>query len=102
MAANLGDAARAFLLDQIGVVQNIVGQYAEAEATYRQSLALRESGGNLVDPAIAWTLNGLASTLINQSRWRDADPSTRRALEIADAGPAPDEMTQFVALMIVS
>jgi tetratricopeptide (TPR) repeat protein len=97
-AARLESAVRARLLDEIGSVQSMLGNYVDAEATYRRALELREQSGQLSDPGIAWTLNGLASALIAQGRTRDADAVARRALAIVDASSSPDDLTLLMAL----
>jgi CHAT domain-containing protein len=97
-AAHLDAAVRGRLMDEVGMVHITAGRYADAEAAYRRALELRESGGNLNDPDIAWTLNGLASALVALGRTRDAEPVSRRALALLDATATPDDLTLMNAL----
>ncbi len=74
------------LQDELGNAQIQAGRYAEAEATFRVAIALRESAGNLSDPCIAKSLRGLGTALFFQGKPRDAAPLFARAVDLLDRG----------------
>jgi CHAT domain-containing protein/tetratricopeptide (TPR) repeat protein len=91
-AEGLAPGSFARLVDETGEIQLRLGRFAEAEATYRHALEIRERAGNLGDPGIAWTLNGLGMSLTGQGRFPEAEPLLERALAILDAATGHDDI----------
>jgi tetratricopeptide (TPR) repeat protein len=69
-------------LSDLGRLYQAMRQPAEAEANYREALAIREQTLEADDPRVAVSLNALAEFLATQFRFREAEPLLRRALEI--------------------
>ena len=76
---DLGDAAgEGNILWAIGSFHFFAGEMTEAEATYREALALHRSGG--ARTMEAWSLHMLALALVSQQRAAEAKSAAREAL----------------------
>lgn len=98
MDAGLAPAALARWMDEVGEIQVGLGRYAEAEAMHRRALEVREGAGNLGDPGIAWTLHGLAVSLLGQGRLAETEPLLERALALLDGVADPDPTDLMLVL----
>jgi len=69
-------------LSELGRLYQAMGRPDEAEANYREALAVREQALGADHPEVAVSLNALAEFLASQFRFQEAEPLLRRALEI--------------------
>lgn len=83
----------AAVLNNLGVLHRLHGQYAEAEPLLKRALAIKEQALGSGHPDVALGLNNLAMVYDSQGRYDQAEPLSRRALAIrAQAlGPAHAE-----------
>jgi predicted ATPase/class 3 adenylate cyclase len=76
---DLGDVAgEGNILWALGSFHFFAGEMPEAEATYREALALHRSGGNRTMEA--WSLHMLALSLVSQKRAAESKTAAREAL----------------------
>jgi len=80
----------AAVLNNLGVLHRLHGQYAEAEPLLKRALAIKEQALGAGHPDVALSLNNLAMVYDTQGRYDQAEPLYQRALAIrAQAlGPA--------------
>lgn len=87
---HLEDAKRATSLSSIAFSLRYEKKFAEAEAFFRESLAIRERILPAIHPRTAKTLEGLAGSLVGQSRPKEAEPYYLRAIAIWDRAGEDD------------
>ncbi|WP_417914681.1 tetratricopeptide repeat protein [Candidatus Electronema sp. JM] len=78
------DTELAFALNELALVYDAQGRYAEAEPLYKRALAIREQKLGKDHPDVADTLNNLAWLYYRQARYAEAEPLSKRALEIRE------------------
>lgn len=76
------DIRLARTLNNMGVILDHSGKYAEAESMYQKALKIRQSKLGKNDPAVADTLNNLANLYKDQKKYKEAEPLYTRALAI--------------------
>ena len=76
------EAAR--MLNQAGEYLDLRAQYAETEALYQQSLAIREKALGPEHSDVAVSLNNLATLYRKQGKYEEVEPLCRRALAISE------------------
>ncbi|HEY9867955.1 MAG TPA: tetratricopeptide repeat protein, partial [Candidatus Obscuribacterales bacterium] len=82
----------------LAAVQEGQNRFAEAEATLKEALALKEKTTGAGDTEIARTLEFLASSYWKQGKYARAEPLLRRALKIRDEKPAVDRRARLNCL----
>ena len=85
-----GSRVEAQSLHVLGVIENAAGRNVEAEAYFRQALALREQvqGDDALD--IAVTLNGLGNALGALGREKEAEQVLKRAVSVIESKVGPN------------
>lgn len=80
----------AAVLNNLGVLHRLHGQYAEAEPLLKRALAIKEQAFGAWHQDVALGLNNLAMVYDTQGRYDQAEPLYRRALAIRrrTLGPA--------------
>ncbi|HET9870057.1 MAG TPA: tetratricopeptide repeat protein [bacterium] len=73
--------------DNLGVVEETLAHYPEAETHFEWSLALREKAGGPDDPALAPALVSLAFLDGQLGRFEEAQVDIQRALALIEAAP---------------
>jgi tetratricopeptide (TPR) repeat protein len=73
---------RAVLLSNLGMVQNKLGRYAEAENTLEKALQIWKALGQTEAEKYARTLNNLANVFLNQRRYAKAEEMFKEALTL--------------------
>src|SRR5947209_942637 len=81
------ELARARMLKDNGSVRCERGEYAEAEKTLREALAIRERLLPPTDTQIAASLNDLGAAVHYQGRFQEAEPLYLRAIAIFREDP---------------
>ncbi len=76
------DPGLATSLNDLAVVFQTQGKYADAEPLHKRSLAIREKVLRLEHPDVAQSLNSLAALYHAQDRYAEAEPLHKRALAI--------------------
>lgn len=79
----------AAVLNNLGVLHRIHGQYAEAEPLLKRALAIKEQALGAGHPDVALSLNNLAMVYDTQGRYDRAEPLYRRALAIRTQALGP-------------
>ena len=85
-------------LNNLGAIQNEIGNLHEAETQYRRALAITEQWYGVQHPKAAEDLTSLGRTLIREKKYTDAKPVLERALEIQKAVHGHDHPTVASAL----
>ncbi len=85
-------------LNGLGIVRWNRGDYEAAEATYLETLALREQALGPRHPDVATSLDNLAIVYKDQLRFDEAEPLYRRSLEIREAVLGPGHNRVAVSL----
>ena len=67
-------------VQQLGEIEAAGARYAEAEAHFREALAMRRTLYRVPHDDVAASIRGLADVLTNQRKFDDADPLYREAL----------------------
>ena len=73
------------LMNELGVLLDAKGLYAESEKWKRRALSIDEASFGEDHPNVAIRLNNLANLLVSTNRFTEAEPLMRRALSIAEA-----------------
>ena len=73
-------------LNNLAVLYDDQGRYADAEPLYKRSLAIREKALGPDHPDVATSLNNLAELYDDQGRYADAEPLYKRSLAIYEKG----------------
>lgn len=81
-ALERNDPDAAVLANNLGFLLSSRGNYAAAEACYRQSVAIWHRHGAHDSPQIIFSLNNLANVLDTTGRFAEAEALHRRALEL--------------------
>ena len=76
-------------LNNLAVLYDEQGRYAEAEPLYKRALAIREKALGPDHPDVATSLNNLALLYDDQGRYADAEPLFKRALAISEKRSVP-------------
>ena len=71
-------------LNNLALLYQAMGRYAEAEPLYRRSLAIWEKQLGRDHPAVATIVNNLASLYWAMGRYAEAEPLLRRSLEVRE------------------
>ncbi len=71
-------------LNNLALLYDHQGRYADAEPLYQRSLAIREKALGRDHPAVAMALNNLAGLYRGQGRYDDAEPLYQRSLAIRE------------------
>lgn len=79
----------AAVLNNLGVLHRLHGQYAEAEPLLKRALAIKEQALGAGHPDVALSLNNLAMVYDAQDRYDQAEPLYRRALAIRTQALGP-------------
>ena len=77
-------------LNNLAVLYQRQGRYAEAEPLYKRSLAIREKALGPDHPDVGTALNNLAGSIDAQGRYAEAEPLYKRALAIREKALGPD------------
>ncbi|HKH45369.1 MAG TPA: tetratricopeptide repeat protein [Thermoanaerobaculia bacterium] len=78
------------LMNQLGLLFDNKGLYAEAEPLMRRALAIDEDSFGKKHPEVAIDLNNLAQLLKDTNRLEEAEPLMRRAVEIFEKSLGPE------------
>ncbi|HET9210078.1 MAG TPA: serine/threonine-protein kinase [Thermoanaerobaculia bacterium] len=78
------------LLNNLGVLYAMHGEYPKAEGLFREALAIREATLGPWHPDVAVSLNNLAMSLNAQGNLRQAEPLLLRGLTIRERSLPPD------------
>ncbi len=78
------DAKLGAALNNLALMYDEQGRYADAEPLYKQSLEIGEKSLGKDHPDVAHSLNNLAALYYAQSRYVDAEPLYKRSLEIRE------------------
>lgn len=78
------------LLNNLGVLHAMHGEYPKAEGLFREALAIREATLGPWHPDVAVSLNNLAMSLNAQGNLRQAEPLLLRGLTIRERSLPPD------------
>ncbi|RME51490.1 MAG: CHAT domain-containing protein, partial [Deltaproteobacteria bacterium] len=78
------------ILNNLGVLAKVVGDYDRARPLYERALAIREERLGPRHPRVADTLNNLGLLLFEQGLYDDALPLYRRALSIFEEQLGPE------------
>ena len=100
MWRQLGDThlfERASTENDLGIVLHGLGRWIEAEELYRSSLDAVERIYGADHPAIADHMTNLGKVLIDQGRFRDAQPVLDRAVELTRAHREPTHFDRIGA-----
>jgi tetratricopeptide (TPR) repeat protein len=71
-------------LDNLGLVYEAQGRYAEAEARHKRALAIYEEKLGKDHPLVAGTLNNLVGVYLSQGKYADAEGLYKRSLAIRE------------------
>ena len=77
-------------LNNLAVLYQAQGRYAEAEPLYKRALAIREKALGPDHPDVGTRLNNLAGLYRAQGRYAEAEPLYQRALAIREKALGPD------------
>ncbi len=77
-------------LNNLAVVYEDLGRYAEAEPLYNRALAIREKALGPDHPRVATSLNNLALLYHAQGKYAEAEPLYKRALAIQEKALGPE------------
>jgi tetratricopeptide (TPR) repeat protein len=77
-------------LNNLALILDEVGRYAEAEPLYKRALAIREKALGPGHPELATALNNLAELYRATGRLAEAEPLYRRAVAIDEEALPPD------------
>ncbi len=84
------DPRLATSLNNLALLYDAQGKYAQAEPLYRRALAIREKALGPEHPDLATDLNNLALLYRAQGKYAQAEPLSRRALAIWEKALGPD------------
>jgi tetratricopeptide (TPR) repeat protein len=79
-----------FSLNNLGLLYQNQGRYADAEPLYKRALAIREKAVGPDHSDVALSLNNLASLYVVQGRYADAEPLFKRSLAINEKALGAD------------
>ena len=85
-------------LNNLAVLYQGQGRYAEAEPLYKRALAIREKALGPDHPDVAASLNNLAVLYAAQGRYADAEPLYKRSLAIREKVFGPDHSDVALSL----
>ena len=77
-------------LNNLALLYEAQGRYADAEPLYKRALAIKEKSLGPNHPNVATSLNNLAWLYQAQGRYADAEPLYKRALAIYEKALGPD------------
>ena len=83
------DEIEASRLNNLGLVRDGEGRFDEAEALYREALALRRSALGPEHPAVADSLLNIAAVELATKRYDEAEPTLKEALELVERTLGP-------------
>ena len=66
-------------LNNLALLYQVQGKYAEAEPLYKRSLKIREKALGKEHPVVAHSLNNLATVYQAQDRYAEAEPRYKEA-----------------------
>ncbi len=84
------DPRLATSLNNLAVLYNAQGRYAQAEPLYQRALAIREKALGPEHPDVAPSLNNLAVLYNAQGKYAQAEPLYRRSLAIREKALGPE------------
>ncbi len=84
------DTRLATSLNNLAELYDTQGQYAQAEALYKRSLAIREKALGPEHPSVATSLNNLALLYHTQGQYAQAEPLYKRSLAIKEKALGPE------------
>ena len=84
------DLRLATTLNNLAVLYDEQGRYAEAEPLYKRALAIMEQVLGPEHPDVALNLNNLASLYRFQGKYAEAEPLYKRLLAITDKALGPE------------
>ncbi len=85
------NTTRGSLLERVGCCQIILGQYATAETSYKQSSTLKESIFGPEHPDTLKSMNNLALVLLHQGKHEEAEPINKQTLARLEEVLGPDD-----------
>ena len=85
-------------LNNLGVLYQARGKYAEAEPLFKRSLAIREKALGAEHPDVIQSLNNVAGFYYNQGKYAEAEPLYKHLLAILGKFLGPEHPN--VALML--
>jgi len=87
-----GTASRCYAvaLNNLALLYDNQGRYAEAEPLYKRALAIWEKALGPDHPEVAMGLNNLGNLYEDQGRYGEAEPLSKRALAIQEKALGPD------------
>jgi CHAT domain-containing protein/Flp pilus assembly protein TadD len=85
-------------LNNLALLYQEQGRYADAEPLYKRSLAIRQKTLGPDHPDVATSLNNLAWLYKDQGRYADAEPLYKRSLAIKETSLGPDHPDVATAL----
>jgi CHAT domain-containing protein/Flp pilus assembly protein TadD len=88
----------AMSLNNLALLYQEQGRYADAEPLYKRSLAIRQKTLGPDHPDVATSLNNLAWLYKDQGRYADAEPLYKRSLAIKETSFGPDHPDVATAL----
>lgn len=77
-------------LNNLAVLYDEQGRYAEAEPLYKRALAIVEKALGPEHPNIATNLNNLVSLYLFQGKYAEAEPLVKRSLAITEKALGPE------------
>ena len=80
----------AISLNNLALLYDTRGKYAEAEPLYKRALAIWEKSLGPDHPQVALGLNNLALLYVDQGKYAEAEPLCKRALAIDEKALGPD------------
>jgi CHAT domain-containing protein/Tfp pilus assembly protein PilF len=86
-------------LNHRGELYRSQGRYMEAEAMFKQALAIVEKAGGLTHPDVSIPLSSLAQLYFDQGRYVEAEALYERALAIREAAPGRYDPSVGVVLI---
>ncbi len=84
------EQAMATDLNNLALLYQAQGRYAEAEPLYKRALAIREKALGAEHPDVAQSLNNLAALYHDQGRYAEAEPLYERSLAIREKVLGPE------------
>ena len=92
------DSRLATSLNNLALLYDTQGKYAQAEPLYQRALAIDQKTLGPDHPDVATSLNNLALLYYNQSKYAQAEPLYERALAIAEKALGPEHPNAATSL----
>jgi CHAT domain-containing protein/tetratricopeptide (TPR) repeat protein len=92
------DLRLAISLNNVALLYQEQGRYADAQPISHRSLAIREKALGPDHPDVALSLHNLAALYVAQGRYMDAEPLYRRSLGIREKALGPDHPDVAISL----